>query len=79
VKNDAGEVIELRCTWDPESRGGNAEGRTQGQGHAALGVCEKRVPAEVRLYDRLFKTEHPGGRGEVTSSPDLNPGSCETW
>ena len=38
----SGEVIELHCTYDPESRGGGTAGRAQGQGHAALGVGRPR-------------------------------------
>ncbi len=91
VKNDAGEVVELRCTWDPASRGGNpADGRKiKGTLHW---VSEKHAtPAEMRLYDRLFTTEQPGAGGSAVEADeddaqapgrdaflaDLNPASCE--
>jgi glutaminyl-tRNA synthetase len=61
VKKDpaTGEVIELHCTWDPESRGGTSpDGRkVRGTSHW---VCAKHsVPCEVRLYDRLFNALNP--------------------
>ena len=76
VKNDAGEIVELRCTWDPSSRGGNpADGRKiRGTLHWVSDVDS--VTAQVRLYDRLFKTEHPGQAGEDFLA-DLNPGARE--
>jgi glutaminyl-tRNA synthetase len=76
IKNGDGQVIELQCIWDPSSRGGNpADGRkVKGTLHW---VSEAHsVPAEVRLYDRLFKAEHPGEEGDDFLA-DLNPESCE--
>jgi glutaminyl-tRNA synthetase len=78
VKDDEGEVIELRCTWDPDSRGGNAKDGRKIKGTLHW-VSEKHaVPAEVRLYDRLFKTEHPGEEEGSDFLQELNPGSTET-
>ena len=72
VKDDDGEVIELRCTYDPETLGRNPEGRkVRGVIHwvsAHLGV-----PAEVRLYDRLFQIPEPGRARDFVD--DLNPDS----
>ncbi len=81
VKNERGEVTELRCTWDPQSRGGNA-----GDGRKIKGTLHwvseaDSIAAEVRLYDRLFTTEHPGeGGAEGVSSVvgDMNPLSFES-
>ncbi len=76
IKDERGQVVELRCTWDPASRGGNpADGRkVKGTLHW---VSERHAaPAEVRLYDRLFKTERPGEEGDDFLR-DLNPASCE--
>jgi glutaminyl-tRNA synthetase len=76
VKDGQGRVVELRCTWDPDSRGGNAKDGRKVKGTLHW-VSEKHaVPAEVRLYDRLFKTEHPGEEGDDFLA-DLNPGACE--
>jgi glutaminyl-tRNA synthetase len=75
VKNEAGEVVELRCTFEPGSRGGNAaDGRkVKGTLHWVSDV--NSVPVEARIYDRLFKTEHPGQDGGDFLA-DLNPGAC---
>jgi glutaminyl-tRNA synthetase len=76
VKDDRGDVVELRCTWDVDSRGGNA-----GDGRKVKGtlhwVSEKHAAlAEVRLYDRLFRAERPGEEGDDFLA-HLNPDSCE--
>jgi glutaminyl-tRNA synthetase len=77
VKNDAGDVIEVRCTWDSQSRGGNpSDGRkVKGTLHWVSAAHAQR--AEVRLYDRLFKTEHPGSGEGADFIAELNPDSCE--
>jgi glutaminyl-tRNA synthetase len=78
VKDAEGEVVELRCSWDPDSRGGNAKDGRKIKGTLHW-VSEKHsVPAEVRLYDRLFKTEHPGEEEGRDFLEDLNPTSTET-
>ncbi len=76
VKNAAGEVVELRCTYDPETRGGNAppDGRkVQATLHWVAAV--DAVPAEVRLYSHLFSRPDPGADGDIMA--DLNPNSLE--
>jgi len=76
VKDEAGRVVELRCTWDPDSRGGNASDGRKVKGTLHW-VSEKHaVRAEARLYDRLFRTEHPGEEGDDFLA-DLNPAACE--
>ncbi len=81
VKDDKGDVVELRCTWDPNSRGGNASDGRKVKGTLQWVSAAHAVPAEVRLYDRLFKTEHPGeGGGEAGDGgflADINPASYE--
>ncbi|MGA7119813.1 MAG: glutamine--tRNA ligase/YqeY domain fusion protein [Polyangiaceae bacterium] len=77
VKNERGEVVELRCTWDPDSRGGNPKDGRKIKGTLHW-VSEMRAPTvELRLYDRLFRTEHPGEEGDDFLA-DINPHSCET-
>jgi glutaminyl-tRNA synthetase len=76
VKNDAGEVIELRCTWDPASRGGNPSDGRKVKGTLHWVSDQESVQAQARLYDRLFKTEHPG-QGSDDFLADLNPAACE--
>jgi glutaminyl-tRNA synthetase len=76
IKDEQGQIVELRCTWDPDSRGGNPKDGRKVKGTLHW-VSEKHaIPAEVRLYDRLYKTEHPG---EETgdSMADLNGASLE--
>ena len=75
VKNEAGEPVELHCTYDPESLSGStAARRVKGTLHWVS--ARHAVDAEVRLYDRLFKSADPedGGRDALT---DLNPQSLE--
>jgi glutaminyl-tRNA synthetase len=59
VKNDAGEVIELRCTYDPETRSGNAPDGRKVQGTIHWVSASHAVSCEVRLYDRLFTQPDP--------------------
>jgi glutaminyl-tRNA synthetase len=76
IKDERGEIVELRCTWDPNSRGGNASDGRKVKGTLHW-VSERRsVPAELRLYDRLFTTEHPGEQGDDFIA-DINPQSFE--
>jgi glutaminyl-tRNA synthetase len=79
VRDEAGEVVELRCTWDPDSRGGRTEDGRKVRGTLHWVSAEHALDGEVRLYDRLFTHEVPGtGIGEEGSWLDhLNPGSLE--
>jgi glutaminyl-tRNA synthetase len=72
VKDAAGEVVELRCTYDPATRGGNApdERKVQATLHW---VATDALAAEIRLYDNLFLRPDPGAGGDVFA--DLNPDS----
>ncbi len=76
VKNADGEIIELRCTYDPESRGGTpADGRKiKGTIHWVSAAAA--VEVDVRLYDRLFRVPEPGRNGDYLD--DLNPDSLTT-
>ena len=78
IKNDEGEVVELHCTWDPESKGGNAPDGRRVRGTIHWVSAKHAVDAEVRLYDRLFNDENPldeSLEGEFTDR--INPGSLE--
>ena len=75
VKDDAGEVIELRCSYDPETAGGEAPDGRKVRGTLHWVSAEHAVDAEVRLYDRLFKDEDPSGAEDFHSA--LNPDSLE--
>ena len=75
IKNDAGEVIELRCNYDPETRGGTSpDGRKVKATLHWVSALHARV-AEVRLYNHLFGHENPGASGDWLE--DLNPDSLE--
>ncbi|MDJ0611398.1 MAG: glutamine--tRNA ligase/YqeY domain fusion protein [Kiloniellales bacterium] len=75
VKDETGEVVELRCTYDPETRGGNAPDGRKVKATLHWVAADKAIPAEVRLYDHLFAVADPGAKGDVLD--DLNPDSLE--
>jgi len=75
VKDAAGEVVELRCTYDPASRGGNAPDGRKVQATLHWVFAGDARPAEVRLYGTLFKRPDPGADGDIFA--DLNPDSLE--
>jgi glutaminyl-tRNA synthetase len=56
---DTGQVVELRCEWDPDSRGGNAPDGRKVRGTLHWVSAEHALDARVRLYDRLFSVENP--------------------
>ncbi|MCW8863141.1 MAG: glutamine--tRNA ligase/YqeY domain fusion protein [Rhodospirillales bacterium] len=73
VKDAAGEVVELRCTYDPATRGGDAPDGRKVKGTIHWVSAEHAIKAEVRLYDHLFAAEEPGASGNYLD--DINPGS----
>ncbi len=75
VRDPSGRIVELRCTYDPATRGGEAQGvKVRGTLHWV--DAASAVDAEVRLYDHLFTRENPGEDGDFLA--DLNPSSLET-
>lgn len=75
VKDGDGNVIELRCTHDPLSRGGDAPDGRRVKGTVHWVSAAHSVAAEVRLYDRLFAVERPGQDEAVEFIDELNPAS----
>ncbi|HUB13506.1 MAG TPA: glutamine--tRNA ligase/YqeY domain fusion protein [Acetobacteraceae bacterium] len=75
VKNAAGEVTELRCTYDPATRGGDSPDRRRVQATLHWVAAADAVAADVRLYSTLFARPDPGADGDVMA--DLNPQSLE--
>ncbi len=75
IKNASGEVTELRCTYDPATRGGNAPDGRKVKATIHWVSATHSIPAEVRLYNPLFTRPDPSG-GEGFAA-DLNPNSVE--
>ncbi len=74
VKDDAGQISHLVCTYDPATRGGDAPDGRKVKGTLHWVSEQGSIPARVRLYDRLFSTEDPEADGEDFIN-DLNPDS----
>ncbi len=70
IKNDEGEVVELRCTYDPETRGGDAPDGRKVKGTLHWVSAAAAVPAEVRLYETLLDIEDPADVEEGKSLID---------
>jgi glutaminyl-tRNA synthetase len=78
VKNDRGEVVEVHCTYDPATRGGNAPDGRKVKSTMHWVSAAHAIEAEVRIYDKLFTKEDPNqveGGKEFTAN--LNPNSLE--
>jgi glutaminyl-tRNA synthetase len=75
VKNDKGDVIELRCTYDPATKGGNAPDGRKVKATIHWVSAAHALPAEVRLYSSLFTKPDPSGGENFIA--DLNPNSLE--
>ena len=73
VKDAAGRVVELRCTYDPATRGGDAPDGRKVKATLHWVSAPHAVRAEARLYDRLFTPAEPGADGDFLA--DLNPES----
>jgi glutaminyl-tRNA synthetase len=72
VKDDAGRIVELRCTYDPATHGGDAPDGRRPKATLHWVSAANAIPAEVRLYDHLFMSPEPGGEDLFA---DLNPAS----
>jgi glutaminyl-tRNA synthetase len=75
VKNAAGEIVELRCTYDPATKGGNAPDGRKVKATMHWVSAEHSIPAEVRIYNPLFNRPDPSGAENFAG--DLNPNSLE--
>jgi len=76
IKNDAGEVIELRCSFDPDTRSGTGTSEKKVKGTIHWVSAAHGVPARVRLYDRLFTVPDPNSVDDLMTA--INPDSLET-
>ncbi len=78
IKNDKGEVVELRCTYDPATRGGNAPDGRKVKATLHWVSAEHAISAEVRLYDHLCRQPDPNDVPDgVDWKSTLNPNSLE--
>ena len=76
VKNPAGDVVELICTYDSATRGGNSPDGRKVKATLHWVAAAHSLPAEIRLYNPLFTRPDPGVGGDFLA--DLNPRSLET-
>jgi len=74
IKNAAGEAIELRCTYDPATRGGNAPDGRKVKATMHWLPAAQSIPAEIRIYNQLFSKPVPDA---ANFAADLNPQSLE--
>jgi glutaminyl-tRNA synthetase len=77
VKNAAGEIVKLICTYDPASRGGHAPDGRKVRATLHWVSAAHAIPAEIRLYNPLFTRPDPGAAGDLVA--DLNPHSLEVF
>lgn len=75
IKDDEGNVIELRCTYDPETKGGSAPDGRRVKATLHWVSADHAVEAEARLYNHLFTVERPDGDDEKDFTEFLNPES----
>ena len=67
--------MQLRCTYDPETQGGNAPDGRKVKGTLHWVSAQHGIPAEIRLYDRLFNNPDPEASGDFLA--DINPDSMQ--
>src|SRR6185295_11853689 len=72
VKDTAGTVVELHCTYDPDSKGGAAPDGRRPKATLHWLSTSHALPAEVRLYDHLFRRPDPGAAGDLMADLNLN-------
>ena len=75
IKNAAGEVVELRATYDPASRGGNSPDGRKVRATLHWVAAAQSLPAEIRVFNPLFTRPDPGAEGDITAA--IAPASRE--
>ncbi len=75
IKDDGGNIVELHCTYDPESKGGNSPDGRKVKGTLHWVSAAHALNAEIRLYDHLFTVPDPGAAEDLHST--INPASLE--
>ncbi len=78
IKDDAGEIVELHCTYDPATRGGDSPDGRKVKATLHWVSAQAGIPAQVRLYDHLFTKENPEDTAEGEDfTSNVNPDSLE--
>jgi len=78
IKDEAGNIVELRCTYDPATRGGDAPDGRRPKATLHWVAADQAIDAEVRLYDHLFSAPDPDSPPEGQDFTDMiNPNSLE--
>ena len=75
IKDQAGQIIELRCTYDPATRGGSAPDGRRVKATLHWVSAQHAIKAEARLYENLFTEENPEGDPEIDFTAFINPNS----
>ncbi len=75
IEDDDGNVVELRCTWDPDSKGGKSPDGRKVRGTLHWVSATHAIDAEVRVFDRLFREENPLADEDTSYLDFLNPDS----
>ena len=75
TKNKKGEISEIHCTYDPKTKGGMSDDGRKVRGTLHWVSASECIEADIRLYDRLFKSENPEASGDFVD--DLNPDSLK--
>ncbi len=77
IKDENGNVIELKCTYDPDTKSGSGKSNKKVKGTIHWVSAKHALDAEIRLYDRLFSVENPTGDKEKDFKEFINPDSLE--
>jgi len=77
IKDGKGNIIEIHCTYDPETRSGTSQNDRKVKGTLHWVSAKHCINAEVRLYDRLFIDEDPGGHKDIDFKEFINPDSLK--
>ena len=72
-----GEVVEVHCTYDPDTRSGGSNSSKKVKGTLSWVTVKHSLPVEVRLYDRLFNERNPDGNKDMDFKEFLNPDSLQ--
>ena len=75
IKNEKGEISEIHCTYDPNTKGGMSDDGRKVRGTLHWVSASEYIEADIRLYDRLFKSQNPEASGDFVD--DLNPDSLK--